>query len=175
MRRLFVILGLALVFFLLFLSLPGVVRDILVDPALRVFLILDALPQGLVWLLVLFLLAFLALKFFRIFGARAPRKDKKEPSSPFFLRDLVFLLRRARYSPWARRALRSRLARIAVALRTEREPISPDQAWEEIRSGCWPKDPVLSRFLRGEGSENFLHELEEALDSLYRYAKGGEL
>jgi len=164
-----------LVFFLLFLSLPDVVRDVIVDPALRIFLILDALPQGLVWLLVLFLLGFLALKFFRVFGARTQRKEKKGLSSPLFLRDLVFLLRRARYSPWARRAVRSRLARIAVALRTEREPISPDRAWEEIRSGHWPKDPVLSRFLRGEGGENFLQELERALDSLYRYAKGGEL
>ena len=164
-----------MLFFLLFVSLPEVVRDILVDPALRVFLILDSLPQGLVWLLALLVLSFLALKFFRVFGSEAPRKEKPGPSSSLFLRDLVFLLRRARYSPWARRAVRSRLARIAVALRTERELVSPEKVWEEILNGRWPKDPVLSNFLRGEGSGNFFKELEEALDSLYRYAKGGEL
>ncbi len=157
------------------LSLPDVVRDFLVDPALRIFLILDSLPQGVVWLLALLVLFFLALKFFRIFGPEAPRKEKKELSSTLFLRDLVFLLRRARYSPWARRAVRWRLARIAVALRTERELVSPDQVWEEIRDGRWPKDPVVSGFLRGEGGGNFLKELEKALDSLYRYAQGGEL
>jgi hypothetical protein len=166
---------LASLFSLLFLSLPDVVRDVLVDPALRVFLILDALPQGLVWLLVLLVLGFLALKFFRVFGAGAPRNEKPGASSSLFLRDLVSLLRRSRYSPWARRAVRWRLARIAVALRMERELISPDRAWEEIREGRWPKDPVLSAFLRGEGGGNFLRELEEALDSLYRYAQGGEL
>lgn len=155
--------------------MPDMVRDFLVDPALRVFLILDSLPQGLVWLLVLLVLSFLALKFFHVFRAEAPQKEKRGSPPSLFLRDLVFLLRRARYSPWARRAVRWRLARIAVALRTERELVSPDQVWEEIRDGRWPKDPVLSGFLRGEGRGNFLKELEEALDSLYRYAEGGEL
>ncbi|MBC7222154.1 hypothetical protein H5T56_04140 [Candidatus Bipolaricaulota bacterium] len=84
-------------------------------------------------------------------------------------------MRRARYSPWARRALRSHLARILIALRTERELISPDQVWQELWSGRWPRDCALGRFLRGEDTKDFMSSLKEALEELFLYAQGGEI
>ncbi len=170
------VLGLAGLFVALFLSFPHWIRDLLVDPALRLFLFLDSLPQGLVWVLVLVVVAFLGLRMLQFFP-NEPRSKARKGRTPEVLpgRELVVLLRRVSYSPWARRALRHRLARILVALRTEREPVSASQIWQELRSGRWPGDNALGRFLRGEEAPDFQTALTKALDELWRYAEGGEL
>lgn len=175
-KRALVVLGLTALFVALFLSFPPLIRDLLVDPALRLFLLLDALPQGLMWLLAVVVLAFLSLRLFW-FSPREPRtREKRKPAaevSPVL--ELALLLRKASYSPWARRALRYRLASILVALRTEREPIPANQVWEELRSGRWPGENAMGRFLRGQDARDFRASLKQALDELARYAEGGEL
>ncbi|MGQ9699605.1 MAG: hypothetical protein ACUVQS_00795 [Candidatus Bipolaricaulaceae bacterium] len=159
------------------MSFPPLIRDLLVDPALRLFLLLNALPQGLVWLLAVVLLALLSLRLFW-FSPREPRTREKKrgaASEVSPVRELALLLRRASYSPWARRALRYRLASILVALRTEREPIPANQVWEELRSGRWPGENAMGRFLRGQDAQDFRASLKQALDELSRYAEGGKL
>lgn len=143
------------------------------DPALRVFLLLDALPQGLVWLLALGVLGLLAWRRFR--WPRAPSRPAagKEQAKEVGAEELVGTLRRARFSPWARRHLRSRLARLAVALRCEREGVSPAEAWADLHQGRWPPDPRVRAFLRGEDAQNFFEDLAHALEALERYALGG--
>lgn len=169
-------MGLTALLVALFVSFPEGVRDLLVDPALRLFLILNALPQGLVWISAVVLLALLGLRLFWFFP-REPRtrESRGDALEAHPARELVLLLRRASYSPWARRALRYRLAAILVALRTEREPIPANQVWEELRSGRWPGDNVLGRFVQGQDSRDFRASLNQALDELSRYAEGGEL
>lgn len=144
------------------------------DPALRFFLILNAFPQGVVWGILVGILVVLSLgRVRRLPKNRAiPRRQKVRVPSP--ARDLVGLLRRSRYSPWARRALRHRLARLAVTLRTERELISPDQGWQELWSGRWPEEGALARVLRGEESSDFLSSLAAALEELSSYTQGGD-
>ncbi len=150
------------------------IRDLLVDPALRIFLFLDALPQGLLWLVAVAILAVFAWYGFR--WPRGPRekatpKGRREGSD--FL-ELAGILRRARFSPWARRYLRTRLARLAVALRCEHERISPDKAWAELHQGRWPPDPLVRAFLQGTENTGFWEALAHVVQALERYAQGGE-
>lgn len=140
---------------------------------MRIFLFLDSLPQGLVWIFAVLVLVFLSMRLFRLPKEEKRPRKKREPSFP--ARELVLLLRRARYSPWARHQVRHRLVRILIALRTERELIPPERAWQELWSGRWPGDNVLGRFLRGEDHGDFLAALGEALEELTRYAEGGTL
>lgn len=150
------------------------VRDFLVDPALRLFLILDSFPQTVVWLLVLGVLVFGALRFFHIWSREPIRRRKAEQRIPATW-EVLLLVRRSRYSPWARRTLRQRLSRIAVAIRTEREPVTPEQAWQDLWSRRWPRDGALARFLHGEDNGDFEDSLSKAVDELLRYAQGGGL
>lgn len=168
-------LALACGFSLVFLAFPAFVRVFLVDPALQLFLLLDALPQGILWTLLLLLLSFLGLRLIRRLSRARPPQPKKTTPEVSRARELSALLRRTRYSPWAKRALRQRVARLAVSLRVGRERLSPSQAWQELQSGRWPGDGALGRFLRGEDSPDFLSSLGQALDELERYAQGGEL
>ncbi len=143
------------------------------DPALRVFLFLDALPQGLVWAAAVVLLALLAGRAFR--WPKLPGKANATGWANRFPNtlELTGLLGRARFSPWARRYVRTRLARLAVALRVEQERIPPDQAWSELRQGSWPPDPRVRAFFRGEEDTSFWTALTQVVEALERYAAGG--
>lgn len=174
-RTAFFIAVLVAFFSFLFLSFPDLVRDFLVDPALRVFLILDSFPQGVVWIFVVGILLFLSLQLMRQWPRERRRVARPEKTRSSRARELLLLLRRAQYSPWARRALRHRLARILVALRTERELVSSQQAWEELWAGKWPGNCALGRFLRGEDARDFMSSIKDALEELFRYAQGGDL
>lgn len=155
------------------MALPEVVRDLLVSPLLRIFLFLDALPQLGVWLGAVGLFVLLVWRGMRAAapprGAPPPAPRERGPAE-----ELQALLRRARYSPWARRAVRTRLARVAVALRCEREKIRPAEAWAQLHQGVWPRDPRLRAFLQGTDPTKFPEALAEAVAALERYAQGGE-
>lgn len=143
------------------------------DPALRIFLFLDALPQGLVWGLAVAMLALLAWRAFRwpkLPRRRATANSSKDGSDAV---ELAGLLRRARFSPWARRYVRARLARLAVALRCEQEKIDPEQAWNDLRQGAWPPDPRARAFFLGEEETSFGKALTHVVEALERYAAGG--
>lgn len=159
---------------LLALAFREAIRDLLVDPALRIFLFLDALPQGLVWIAAVAILAILAWHGFRwprVPRERASPKGRKEGLD--FL-ELTGILRRARFSPWARRHLRMRLARLAVALRCEHERINPDMAWAELRENRWPPEPLVRAFFQGTENTSFWDALAHVIQALERYAQGGE-
>lgn len=141
---------------------------------MRLFLILDSFPQTILWLFFVGVFAFFALRLLSRWPKGKTRAQKGHPR-PSVAQELALLLRRAQYSPWARRALRHRLARIFVALRVERERIAPEKAWQELWDGIRPGGCALGRFLRGEDSKDFGSSLMEALNDLQRYAQGGEI
>ncbi|MGB9757498.1 MAG: hypothetical protein ACP5LJ_06160 [Candidatus Bipolaricaulaceae bacterium] len=168
------IAGLAGLFCSVFLIFPDFLRDFFVDPAMRLFLILDAFPQAILWLLFVGLFAFFAFRFLSPWPKEEAKVQKRRPR-PSTAQELALLLQRARYSPWARRALRHRLARIFVNLRVEKERIAPEEAWQDLWDGTYPGDCALGRFLRGDGHQDFEISLKEALRDLQRYAQGGEI
>ncbi|MBC7317923.1 hypothetical protein H5T57_01530 [Candidatus Bipolaricaulota bacterium] len=174
-KKTIVVIVLFLLFSAVLMSFPALVRDLLVDPALRLFLILDSFPQGIVWIVAVAALGFLSFQVLRLWPKEQAKKAKGKEVRISGAKELLLLLRRAKYSPWARRALRRRLARIFVAIRTERERIPSDQAWQELWAGIHPGDCALGRFLRGAEEEDFQNALRAALDELHHYAQGGEI
>lgn len=152
----------------------GAIHDLFVDPALRIFLFLDALPQGLVWGGVLAILALLAWLKFRWPEVPKQKTSGKGAEDIAGVAELAVLLKRARFSPWARQRLRARLMHLAVALRCEQEKICPDKAWADIKQGHWPKSSVARAFFRGEEKTSFSQALTRVVEELERYAGGGE-
>lgn len=174
-RRRAPVLLLALGLSLVLLAVRDVVRDLILDPALRVFLFLEALPRVLVWLLAVGLFVVFAWRLFSWPSSPRAQRAGKQRGANSSLAELVGLIRRSRFSPWARRALRARLARVALALRCERERISPQEAWEDFTHGRWPEHPRVAAFLQGKDTGPFEQGLRETVEALERYAAGGEL
>ncbi len=141
---------------------------------MRLFLILDSFPQAILWLCFVGFFAFSAFRLLSRWPKGEVRVQKRRPRSSA-AQELALLLRRAQYSPWARRALRHRLARIFVNLRVEKERIAPDEAWQDLWNGTYPGDCALGRFLRGQDHKDFESSLKEALKDLQRYAQGGQI
>ncbi len=143
---------------------------------------LDSLDQAVVWALVVTALLFLSLSLAgRVKRERAPR-GRAEPSVPSELAEVVTLVRRAEFSSLARRRLGRRLSRAAVALRVRREAIPLHQAWDDLDEARWPRKPELSAVLRpGHGWRlpmrlaDYPRQLRGTVDSLWDYAKGGDL
>lgn len=142
----------------------------------------DSLPQDVVWLLLVVVLAILSL---RVAGRGQQAREARPQaggSTTSDLAELVELVRRAEVSPLARWKLGRRLAQVAVALRVRREAIVPRQAWDDLEDGRWPTKPELLAVLRpGHGwrlpmrSADYPRKLRAAVDALWHYAQGGEL
>lgn len=177
---------------LLALALQGPVAAFLAGPLVRLWWLVDSLPQQLVWgvLALLGLLVAFSL-------GRGPRRERPEPESPpspsqTQLERLTQLIQLAETSPWARDLLGERLCRTAAGLRALREGVHLEEAWEEIQAGRWPTAPWVAVVLQpqpeGNGKERrtlkgwiarndrrYANELARALEALERYAQGGTL
>ncbi|MBC7220032.1 hypothetical protein H5T55_00860 [Candidatus Bipolaricaulota bacterium] len=147
----------------------------------RVIWFIDSLHQGLVWTVLLAILAYLTLRL----GARARAvRTAPRPSvapQPSELASLAGTIRRAGMSPSARHELAGRLRGIAVELRTQREAIPTQRAWEELEDGTWPPHPALAAVLRPRDSRtpplqrgDHLRQIDRAVNALWNYAQGGE-
>lgn len=159
---------------LFLLGLRGFLNYVLVDPAVRLFWLLDSLPQAVIWVVLTVGLGFLSLRLL-LFPREGPAQDHRvrKRLGKSALVELVQTIKNTRALPWYRRALEHRLARLAVTIRLERELIPAQKAWDELRSGSWPHSPALKDLLRGETKGDFLSALSQALEELERYAKGG--
>ncbi|MBC7097951.1 hypothetical protein H5T52_02360 [Candidatus Bipolaricaulota bacterium] len=158
----------------------GLLRELVVAPLVRLWWLMDSLPQGLVWLVAV---AVGALAGLRALGSmpRAERPRPQEPRPPDSqLIELVRLIRRAEYSPAARRELARRLARTAVGIRARREGVPPRQAWADLRAGRWPQEEELLLVLvpprfpwPARTGQNYLESLSRAVELLSLKARGG--
>ncbi len=167
------LLGLALLTFLL--------RDLaaaFLDGVLRVLWFIDALPQVLVWGVLVAALLYLTSRL----GGKVRRAGRpvRGDTAPIRseLAELADLVRACEGSPSAQRALGERLGKIAVALRLRREALPADQAWDELEAGRWPPDPELRAVLRPSRRlvpVGYRGKLVQAVDKLWLYAQGGEL
>ncbi|MCR4392586.1 MAG: hypothetical protein NUV94_07515 [Candidatus Acetothermia bacterium] len=162
----------------------SLIAGLVVAPLIRLWWLVDAVPQGLVWVVLVGGVAVLVARMLMPgAGRRRPPGRAPAPSSrPSQLAELVQLIRRADASPWARRRLAARLSRTAVALRARRAGIPPGQAWQEIRADRWPARPELRAALHPEDAwrtrfphRGWRHVLARAVDALWGYAKGGDV
>lgn len=170
---------------LLALALQGSVAAPLAEPLVRLWWLIDALPQRLVWS-ALALIGFL-LVYFLGHGPRQnrPKLGTKPPPrrSPPQIERLAQLIQLGETSLWAREVLALRLRERAADLRALREGLTLEEARTGIESGRWLADPRLARVLRpemkeGEGQASrysYTAELAHALEALERYmeAKDG--
>ncbi|MBC7093665.1 hypothetical protein H5T53_06645 [Candidatus Bipolaricaulota bacterium] len=161
----------------------GLIAGLVVAPLIRLGWLVDAVPQGLVWLVLVGGVAVLVARMLMpVAGRRPPGRAPAPSSRPSQLAELAQLIRRADASPWARRRLAARLSRTAVALRARREGVPPRQAWQEIRADRWPARPELRAALHPEDAwrtwfprRGWRHILARAVDALWWYAKGGDV
>ncbi len=158
------------------------VADWILWAVARVIWFIDSLHQGLVWTVLLAILACLTLRL----GARARAvRTAPRPSAapqPSELTSLARTIRRAGTSPSARHELASRLGRIAVVLRAQREAIPVRRAWDELEDGEWPPHPALAAVLRPRDIRTLplqrgdhLRQIDTAVNALWNYAQGGKL
>lgn len=145
---------------------------------LRVLWFIDALPQVLVWGVLVVALLYLTTRLGGT-GRRTVRTARLEATPVRSdLSELTDLVRACEGSPSAQRALGERLGKIAVALRVRREAVAADQVWEELEAGRWPPDPELQAVLRPSRRLvplGYRGKLAQAVDKLWLYAQGGEL
>ncbi|RLE29170.1 hypothetical protein DRJ54_05150 [Candidatus Acetothermia bacterium] len=162
----------------LVLGLRGLLKGLIADPLVRLWWLIDSLPQGLIWLAVAALGAAVGLRAWLALPEREGRRrlvpaGEARPR----LSELAALIRRAEYSGTARRRLAARLARLAVSARARRESIPPQVAWRELRAGRWPEDETLRAVLSPPRAlsrpGDFLSALEQGLDALTQLTKGG--
>ncbi len=147
----------------------------------------DALHQGVVWNVLLFAVGVALLRhaLLRLSqgGPPSPAARGSPPDrEPSDLARLADLVRRAETSALARQAIGRRLSGIAVALRTQREGIPPEKAWEEFKQEEWPPNRELAGVLRPEEGWNrprrapgYRQRLHAAVDLLSQYADGGTI
>lgn len=133
---------------LLVLGFRGLLRDLVADPLVRLWWLIDSLPQGLVWLAVAAVGTMAALRAWAGMPS-SPRHRRPTGGGEAVpqLAALALLIRRAEYSGAARRRLAARLARLAVGMRARKEAIPARIAWRELRAGTWPEEVPLRAVL----------------------------
>jgi len=163
------------------LGLRGVLKGLVADPLVRLWWLIDSLPQGLVWLAMGAVGAALALRTW--LRMPAPRRGRREflakGEAVPQLAALAALIRRAEYSGAARRRLASRLARLAVGMRSHAEALPPQHIWTELRQGRWPSDPELRTLFSPRRvplgrPEGYLNALEKGVARLQRMSERRE-
>lgn len=158
------------------------VADWILWAVVRAIWLLDSLDQGLVWVVLLVLLASLTLRLGpRTRAVRTGPRASVAPQ-PSELASLARTIRRAGTSPSARHELAGRLRGIAVELRTRREAIPTQRAWEELEEGKWPPHPAVAAVLRPRDAHaprarwgDHLGTVAQAVNALWNYAQGGKL
>ena len=152
------------------------VAALLAEPLARFWVLVDAVPQRLIWI-VLAVLGF-AIAFSL---GRAPHREISEstpshPPSPTQIERLSELIELAETSIWARDILGRRLSHMAAGLRALQQGIRHDEARHEIRTGQWPPNPSLARVFHPHDSgitREYARDLACALDTLEGYIGEG--
>lgn len=162
------------------LGLRGLLKGLVADPLVRLWWVIDSLPQGLIWLAVAALGAAVGLRAWLALPEReGTRRLVPAGEARPRLSELAALIRRAEYSGAARRRLASRLARLAVGMRARAEALPPQRIWMELRRGQWPQDPELRALLSPRRvslgrSEGYLNALERGVALLQRLSERRE-
>ncbi len=154
------------------------IATLLTEPLTRLWWLVDSLPQRLTWTVLAVLGFALAIALGR--KSRLPaQKSTPARSCPYTeVERLTKLIELGNRSVWARDVLARRLCETAAGLQALREGVLRGQAREEILAGRWPADRSVSEVLQPQHKKpggHYAHELAEALDSLERYAREGEL
>ena len=163
---------------LLVLALRRPLAAFLDEAVIGLWWLVNVVPQQVIWVLLAvvgFVVAFSL--------GRSPLRARVEPTPPSPPRRtqaerLSQLIELAETSQWAREVLGRRLSETTAGLRALREGRHPDEVREEIRSGRWPADPVLTGVLQPQGMEDgnnggYAQALAHTLHALERYSKGG--
>lgn len=164
---------------LVVLALRGPVAAFLEEPLIRLWRLVQYIPQQMIWV------ALAAIGFVVTFSlGRGQRRKRPQPialrpPSQTQLERLSQLIELADTSMWARDVLARRLTETASGLRALREGIHRDEALKEIRTGRWPAYPALAAVLHPKREEEetndqtYSDELARALHALECYAQGG--
>lgn len=161
------------------LILHGPLDALLREPLTRLWLLVDSLPQQLIWGALAIAGFVVVLKFPRRTDRERVEPRVTPPGHETQLERLTKLIHLGETSPWARDVLRWRLGETAACLRALREGMDLDEARKELRAGEWPTHPRVAAVLQprreGEGStnESYGDELALALDAIEQYAQGG--
>ena len=176
--------GLITLLFILFLQ-EGFRRAIaipIIQAYYRLWFYLSLLPQYLIWLVpVLVMAAFLFGSYLRAIGS-LPREgegtEKRAEEGDDPLRSLAIAIARARRRPFYRRMVVRELGKTAVRIIAKREGISLAAARERFEDGSWCTDSeVLDLFARarapaGLNVYEFESKLEKAISVLERLEQG---
>ena len=178
LRKIRLLMGMLAAVGLLVLVLRRPLAAFLDEAVIGLWWLVNSVPQQVIWVLLAvvgFVVAFSL--------GRSPLRMRVEPtpSSPprrTQAERLSQLIELAETSQWAREVLGRRLSETTAGLRALREGRHPDEVREEVRSGRWPADPVLTGVLQPQGMEDgnnggYAQALAHTLHALERYSKGG--
>ncbi len=177
-RKVAVFVAVLAVAALLAIVLQAPVHALLAEPLAQLWLLVDAIPQRLIWIVVAVLGFVIAFSFSRGPGKEGSEPAQLRPPTQTQIERLSELVELAETSNWARDVLGRRLCHTAAGLRALQEGIRQDEARDEIRSGRWPLNPSLVRVFHPQETgrrRDYAREMACALDALEGYAQEGDL
>ncbi len=154
----------------------GALGRALAAEAIRVWWYIDAVPDVVLWIVVVLAGLWWVVRPRRPAERQAAAGANTRKSSGQGVDLLAWHIRAARRSPGAQRLVGERLARLAVLFRSANEGVPLEVGMNDVREGRWPRDERLTRVLRPARSAGFrrsyLDDVRVALEVLERMAEG---